>query len=134
MTSSSTAPTTAAATTAKKRSKSVAQTDRDANDDNESTQPPPAKRKTTKPTRLSDEQANPTLSNPKSQTLKSATITLYESQPLPTRDAKTGELIFDDYPLFRPNLTPSEILQVCRNIRSIHTLYLLCTLLHYTPC
>lgn len=34
-----------------------------------------------------------------------------ERQPLPKRNAK-GELVFPDYPLFRPNLTPKEVLQL----------------------
>jgi hypothetical protein len=32
-------------------------------------------------------------------------------QPLPQRDEKTRELIFPDFPDFRPNMTPQEVLQ-----------------------
>lgn len=44
--------------------------------------------------------------------ISSKTIQLLPSKPLPKRDASTGELIFQDYPAFRPNLTPQEVLQV----------------------
>ena len=34
-----------------------------------------------------------------------------ERKPLPKRDSSTGELLFQDFPKFRPNMTPKEVLQ-----------------------
>lgn len=35
----------------------------------------------------------------------------YDDVPVPKRDAKTGVLVFDGAPEFRPNMTPKEVLQ-----------------------
>merc|ERR1711865_274053 len=37
---------------------------------------------------------------------------LPDSQPIPKRHAKTSTLIFKDYPEFKPNLTPFEVLRL----------------------
>lgn len=73
---------------------------------------PASKRKVTKPVRLADEQ----LSSPSSALAKqskqlTANIEFYSSVDPPVRDPTTGELLFPDYPLFRPNMTPAEVMQ-----------------------
>lgn len=43
----------------------------------------------------------------------SSSVEIYEGrEPIPDRDTSTGELKFPDYPDFRPNLTPKEVLQL----------------------
>jgi len=43
----------------------------------------------------------------------SAQVEIYQDrEPIPSRDEATGELQFADYPDFRPNLTPKEVLQL----------------------
>jgi hypothetical protein len=43
----------------------------------------------------------------------SGSVEIYEGrEPIPGRDGSTGELQFSDYPDFRPNLTPKEVLQL----------------------
>jgi hypothetical protein len=70
-----------------------------------------SKRKSIKPNRLMDEQANPAINNPKSVTLKQTKIEIYPCVDIPARDLRTGELYFKDFPYFRPNMTPKEVLQ-----------------------
>lgn len=51
-----------------------------------------------------------------------------EKQPIPTRDKKTGRLVFKDHPEFRPNLTPKEVLQagtVFNNFISLRSFFFL---------
>lgn len=65
-------------------------------------------RKRTQVARYVDDESGNILVNKRS----SDAITVYDgpSQPLPTRN-KHGELIFPDYPHFRPNLTPAEVIR-----------------------
>lgn len=71
-------------------------------------------RETKEITRFQEEQAV----SEKSETMEkirtaSAAIKVSPTrQPLPTRDSITNELHFKDYPSFRPNLTPEEVLRL----------------------
>lgn len=44
--------------------------------------------------------------------MKSEEVEVYpDRKPVPSRDKKTGELLFQNHPSFRPNLTPEEVLR-----------------------
>ena len=57
------------------------------------------------------EKDRPKSSSSSSSGMKSISVEIYEKkEPIPKRDPMTNELIFPDYPTFRPNLTPKEVL------------------------
>lgn len=66
------------------------------------------------PSRLINEQQSTLTDTQQAKAIKtsSSSIVMRPTQSLPTRNASTGELTFHDYPHFRPNLTPKEVLQV----------------------
>jgi len=74
---------------------------------------PASKRATKVPVRLVDELVDPSTAAAANSSKPKllGKIEILPSQPLPTRNKTTGELIFSDYPLFRPNRTPQEVLQ-----------------------
>lgn len=71
-------------------------------------------RKRTQVTLYTDEQEAISFKNKTAKKAKRSNEAVHirhEKQPIPTRN-KNGELYFPDYPLFRPNLTPAEVLQL----------------------
>ena len=85
-------------------------------------------RETKKPVRLIDEQTKETDSQQvKKIKLSTKLIEVFQNQPLPDRNKLTKELIFPDYPNFRPNLTPKEVMQVV-----VFTSYIYLNFLIYT--
>lgn len=71
-----------------------------------------SKRVSKAPVRLVDELVDPTSSvNTAGKPKTLGKVEILPSQPLPTRNKTTGEILFGDYPSFRPNRTPQEVLQ-----------------------
>lgn len=91
----------------------MAPTKRGQTDSSSSDSGPSKKRKKTEKSsveskRLKTKKSSP---KPKEKTLKSSKSTKHQSENVIIDRDKNGKLIFADYPEFKPNLTPKEVLQ-----------------------